>query len=175
MNTQVSQDQTIPFTIGKLLRQSREILGLTQKNIAEQLCLKISIIRDIEEDNIPIDLSSTFLRGYIRSYAKIVYISEDNLISYLEQQIPLQVTTIAPMRRFSLGKKNKKTDSWLIMFTWLVVFIVLGITGSWLWQNHKSQQEDIAKIVKKSSAQIVEHSKLEPSNFIKILTEFYYL
>ncbi|MCW6539936.1 cytoskeleton protein RodZ [Yersinia ruckeri] len=154
MNTEAPQDQNVPVTTGVRLRQAREALGLTQQNIAERLCLKVSTIRDIEEDNAQANLASTFLRGYIRSYAKLVRLPEDELLPMLAKQAPIRAAKVAPMQSFSLGKKRKKRDGWLMSFTWLIVFVVLGLTGAWWWQNHQAQQAEIANMADQSSAQL---------------------
>ncbi|AHK18025.1 cytoskeletal protein RodZ [Yersinia similis] len=154
MNTEASQDQTVTETPGVRLRQARELLGLTQQTVAERLCLKVSTIRDIEEDNAQANLASTFHRGYIRSYAKLVHLPEDELLPILEKQAPVRAAKVAPMQSFSLGKKHKKRDGWLMSFTWLIVLVVLGLTGAWWWQNHQAQQAEIANMVDQSSAQL---------------------
>ena len=120
MNTEASQDQTVPETTGVRLRQAREALGLTQQMVAERLCLKVSTIRDIEEDKAQANLASTFHRGYIRSYAKLVHLPEDELLPMLAKQAPIRAAKVAPMQSFSLGKKHKKRDGWLMTFTWLI-------------------------------------------------------
>ena len=71
MNTEATHDQNEALTTGVRLRNAREQLGLSQQAVAERLCLKVSTVRDIEEDKAPADLASTFLRGYIRSYARL--------------------------------------------------------------------------------------------------------
>ncbi|STI47997.1 putative regulatory protein [Escherichia coli] len=65
MNTEATHDQNEALTTGARLRNAREQLGLSQQAVAERLCLKVSTVRDIEEDKAPADLASTFLRGYI--------------------------------------------------------------------------------------------------------------
>ncbi|QHB31729.1 cytoskeleton protein RodZ [Yersinia canariae] len=154
MNTEASQDQTVPETTGVRLRQAREALGLTQQMVAERLCLKVSTIRDIEEDKAQANLASTFHRGYIRSYAKLVHLPEDELLPMLEKQAPIRAAKVAPMQSFSLGKKHKKRDGWLMSFTWLIVLVVLGLTGAWWWQNHQAQQAEIVTMADQSSAQL---------------------
>ncbi|CNH58383.1 cytoskeletal protein RodZ [Yersinia aldovae] len=154
MNTEASQDQTVPETTGVRLRQAREALGLTQQTVAERLCLKVSTIRDLEEDKAQANLASTFHRGYIRSYAKLVHLPEDELLPILAKQAPVRAAKVAPMQSFSLGKKHKKRDGWLMTFTWLIVLVVLGLTGAWWWQNHQAQQAEIATMADQSSAQL---------------------
>ncbi len=80
MNTEATHDQNEALTTGVRLRNAREQLGLSQQAVAERLCLKVSTVRDIEEDKAPADLASTFLRGYIRSYARLVHIPEEELL-----------------------------------------------------------------------------------------------
>ncbi|HHH3371310.1 TPA: cytoskeleton protein RodZ, partial [Enterobacter hormaechei subsp. xiangfangensis] len=43
---------------------------------------------------------------------------------------------------------------WLMSFTWLVLFVVVGLTGAWWWQNHKAQQEEITTMADQSSAEL---------------------
>lgn len=154
MNTEATHDQHEAQSTGVRLRNAREQLGLSQQAVAERLCLKVSTVRDIEEDNAPADLASTFLRGYIRSYARLVHIPEEELLPGLEKQAPVRAAKVAPMQSFSLGKRRKKRDGWLMTFTWLVLFVVVGLTGAWWWQNHKAQQEEITTMADQTSAEL---------------------
>ena len=146
MNTEATQDNSVVHSTGERLRLAREKMGLTQQNVAERLCLKLSTVRDIEEDKSPADLASTFLRGYIRSYARLVHIPEEELLPMMAKQTPVRAAKIEPMQHFSLGKRRKKRDGWLMIFTWLVLFVVVGLTGAWWWQNHKASQDDLVSM-----------------------------
>ena len=154
MNTEATHDKNEALSTGVRLRNAREQLGFSQQVVAERLCLKVSTVRDIEEDKAPADLASTFLRGYIRSYARLVHIPEEELLQGLEKQAPIRPANVAPMQSFSLGKRRKKRDGWLMTFTWLVLFVVVGLTGAWWWQNHKAQQEEITTMADQSSAEL---------------------
>ena len=154
MNTEATHDKNEALSTGVRLRNAREQLGFSQQVVAERLCLKVSTVRDIEEDKAPADLASTFLRGYIRSYARLVHIPEEELLPGLEKQAPIRPANVAPMQSFSLGKRRKKRDGWLMTFTWLVLFVVVGLTGAWWWQNHKAQQEEITTMADQSSAEL---------------------
>lgn len=146
MNTEATQDTTAANSTGARLRAAREQMGMTQQNVAERLCLKLSTVRDIEEDKSPADLASTFLRGYIRSYARLVHVPEEDLLPMMAKQAPVRAAKVEPMQSFSLGKRRKKRDGWLMIFTWLVVFVVVGLTGAWWWQNHKAAQDDLVSL-----------------------------
>lgn len=176
MNIEASQDNSESMTIGKCLRKARKQLGLSQQEIAERLCLKKSTVRDIEEDNISDDLASTFARGYIRSYAKLVHIPEEELLLTLTEQATQKIAKVAPIHSFSLGKHHKKREGFLMTLTWLMVLLVLSLTGLWWWQNHKAQQEEIATIaagsivkVARSSVRLKALNKNQVNNITNIL------
>lgn len=148
-----SKDEEITLTAGQILRQAREKLGLTQQQVAESLCLRQTIIRYIEDDAMPKELSPIFARGYVRAYAKLVDIPErdvlpvmdgDELISPAPTKatIPFQGTEL---RGFPLNKNSirKRRDSILMLFTWVILIVVLGLTAVWWWQNHNKALEDI--------------------------------
>ncbi|MGE9552329.1 cytoskeleton protein RodZ [Erwinia amylovora] len=152
MNTEATQDNSAVNSTGQRLRAAREQMGLTQQNVAERLCLKLSTVRDLEEDTSPADLASTFLRGYIRSYARLVHVPEEELLPMMAKQAPVRAAKVEPMQSFSLGKRRKKRDGWLMIFTWLVLFVVVGLTGAWWWQNHKAAQDDLVSMADQNSA-----------------------
>ncbi|WP_297201208.1 cytoskeleton protein RodZ [uncultured Pluralibacter sp.] len=154
MNTEATQDPQAAHTTGTRLRNAREQLGLSQQSVAERLCLKVSTIRDIEDDKAPAELAATFLRGYIRSYARLVHVPEDELLPMMAKQVPMKSAKMQPGQHISLGKRRKKRDGWLMTFTWLVLFVVVGLTGAWWWQNHKAQQEEISTMADQSSAEL---------------------
>ncbi len=152
MNTEATQDKSNVNSTGERLRGARELMGLTQQNVAERLCLKLSTVRDIEEDKSPADLASTFLRGYIRSYARLVRVPEEELLPMMAKQTPVRAAKVEPMQSFSLGKRRKKRDGWLMIFTWLVLFVVVGLTGAWWWQNHKAAQDDLVTMADQNAS-----------------------
>jgi len=164
MNTEATQDKSAVNSTGERLRQAREEMGLSQQIVAERLCLKLSTVRDIEEDRSPADLASTFLRGYIRSYARLVHVPEEELLPMMAKQTPIRAGKVEPMQSFSLGKRRKKRDGWLMIFTWLVLFVVVGLTGAWWWQNHKAAQEDLVSMADQNASTGSANSQSIPLN-----------
>ena len=152
MNTEATQEKSNPNSTGARLRSAREQMGLSQQHIADRLCLKLSTVRDIEDDKTPTDLASTFLRGYIRSYARLVHVPEDELLPMMAKQVPLKTAKVAPMQNYALGKRRKKRDGWLSIVTWLIIFVVIGLTGAWWWQNHKAAQNDLVSLAEQNNA-----------------------
>lgn len=160
MNIARLQDQVRLTTIGGCLRQARENIGLSQQIVAERLCLKVSTVRDIEEDHVNPNLAATFLRGYIFSYARLVHIPEEDLIPMMAKQALLKTSKVAPMKNFLIDKIRKERDGWLMGVTWFIIFAVVGLTGIWWWQYHQAQQQDIANMVVQSSVKLLQRHNM---------------
>lgn len=111
MNTEATHDQNEALTTGARLRNAREQLGLSQQAVAERLCLKVSTVRDIEEDKAPADLASTFLRGYIRSYARLVHIPEEELLRGAGKAGSTSGCKSCADAEFFLGKRRKNATA----------------------------------------------------------------
>lgn len=90
---------------GEILRQRREELGLSQKDISERLRLKVSVIENIESNHFDSHHVATFIRGYFRSYAKAVGIKEKDILAALEQSGRGQHKE-QPMHSFSQKPRN---------------------------------------------------------------------
>ncbi|MCL9783946.1 cytoskeleton protein RodZ [Vibrio sp. S4M6] len=130
--------ETVELEAGTILKNKREELGLSQKQIADRLRLKLSIIQDIENNNFEIGQVATFTRGYLRSYAKAVGIEESAILAALgdEDSAKPQAQT---MTSFSRKTKNEKHDNRIMIITWAILAVIIGISSLWWWQN---QQRD---------------------------------
>ncbi len=142
MNTEATHDQNEALTTGARLRNAREQLGLSQQAVAERLCLKVSTVRDIEETrhrqfcfNIP-------ARIYPLLCASGTY-SRRRTAARAGKAGSTSGCKSCANAEFFLGKRRKKRDGWLMTFTWLVLFVVIGLSGVWWWQDHKAQQGEI--------------------------------
>ncbi len=120
-------------SIGVLLKQTRQELGLTIEEVAERLKLRVTVVREIE-DNCCDDSQTTFVRGYIRSYAKLVGLDADKVLNtYVDTY---QVETIEhQMQSFSKKTSRQQLDNRVMNLTWVIFSVVVGITAIWWWQN----------------------------------------
>ena len=65
---------------GEILLKARLQKGYSDIEVAEQMHLPVSVVRAIEEDSYEKIKNHIFIKGYIRSYAKIVEVSGDDVI-----------------------------------------------------------------------------------------------
>ncbi len=85
--TDTAEEQTQPADLGgpsPHFVAAREKLGLTQKEVADKLFLTTTFIKYIDEgefDKIP---KPAFIKGYLRSYARVVELSGDEMVALYE-------------------------------------------------------------------------------------------
>ncbi|MBY8101832.1 DUF4115 domain-containing protein [Vibrio fluvialis] len=138
MNTEQDNitESTPKVQPGTLLKEKREALGLTQKQVADRLRLRFTIIQNIEENNFDSDLVATFTRGYLRSYAKAVGLAEHLVLDAFEESVtpePQEQT----MQSFSKKTKREKHDSRIMTITWIILLVIIGMSSLWWWQNNE--------------------------------------
>jgi cytoskeleton protein RodZ len=68
-----------------MLRMARERLGLSQKEVADHLYLTTNFIAYIDEGSFEKIPKPAFIKGYVRSYAKVVELDGDELIAMYEE------------------------------------------------------------------------------------------
>ncbi|MGP1927936.1 MAG: cytoskeleton protein RodZ [Arsenophonus sp. NC-QC1-MAG3] len=149
MNSKPKTEKT-EITVGQRLLQEREALGLSRESVAERLCLKVCTIRKIEEDSNSHSVDPTFLRGYIRSYAKLVNIPEKEILELLNKHSPAKAVVISPIQSYSLGKTRKKWEGLLMKFTWLIIIICIAMVGIWWLQDYKAQKQEITTMAEQN-------------------------
>ena len=135
MTTELTQPSSAVQTLsaGQLLRQAREQQNLTLAQVAQQLNLSRSLIDDLEQDQVDAKLSSTFVRGYLRSYAKLLKIPAQQVLdAYSSNSKGLhQVPSLT--RSFSKRTAKEATENRFMWVTYFViaVFVVLLVLGFW--------------------------------------------
>lgn len=132
----VKEEEDNQIGPGTLLKQKRESLGLTQKQIADRLRLRLTIIQSLEENNFDIDKVSTFTRGYVRSYAKLVGIDEPEILAAYDHYCGATAPDLL-MTSFSRKTTREQHNSRINLITVGIVAIVIGISSVWWYQNQK--------------------------------------
>lgn len=119
MNIKENEENSTEEVIrpGDMLRQAREKLGYSQKDIASRLRLKISVINNIEDNIFEESQVATFTRGYVSSYAKYVGLNEKEILAKLDQLGHAQPKE-QEMQSFSRRTKREAHDSRIMGITW---------------------------------------------------------
>ncbi|MDX8385714.1 MAG: DUF4115 domain-containing protein [Gallionella sp.] len=83
-NSQKQNDQTTEhpaLSVGSILRETREKLGMSIEDVAAQIKLAPRQIEALEADDLSKLPELAFVRGFIRSYAKILRLDAQDLLS----------------------------------------------------------------------------------------------
>ena len=116
---------------GALLRAAREAAGLTQDSVAQQLKLAPRQVRAIEEDDYARLPGRTFVRGFVRNYARLLRVDADAVVAALpgqESGSPLDRPTLTPTVRpmAELRDESERRNTWS---RWLIPLALLAIVA----------------------------------------------
>ncbi len=146
MTDEPSLDETESLTApGKLLRDKREDMGLTQGEVAARLRLSKQSIKDIEADDYSHFSAVIYVRGYIRGYAAIVGLDpapllraffEMGFVDLLNQMPRTSYISSSVTKTVRLNRSKKRIASWVSYLFFVLLFAM--VVAWWHGQrNHK--------------------------------------
>lgn len=124
----IEQNRTL--ILGWRLRFAREALKLEVDDIAAELHLSSRTITAIEEDDYS-SIPPIYACGYLRKYARIVKLSEDEIIAEFEekgQELPPVLSEVIVRSRETV---DKKSIAWI---TYAIVAVLVALFIAW-WQT----------------------------------------
>ena len=68
------------MSVGILLRQARESVGMSIEELAEATCVRRTVLLDLENDNFASSGGLAYARGHIRNIAKVLHANADLLV-----------------------------------------------------------------------------------------------
>lgn len=128
------QDDSQAAGPGQLLRNAREQLGWTREQVASRIHLRLTLIAAIESDTYDKHTSHTFIRGYLRTYAKLVGIPDETILAAYDK-LGLTPPDNIDMQSFSRRSRQQANDSRLKVVTWLVILVLIALSVAWWWQS----------------------------------------
>ena len=123
---------------GQILKLARDRAGLTSQDIANKLKLKKVVIEDLEQDNYDINISLTFIKGYLKLYAKYVQVDESEIIKAFEN-LSTQSNEPAKMQSFSRRVAHQANDDKLMLVTYFIVAVVIALVVLWWFQENSAE------------------------------------
>ncbi|ABV36042.1 conserved hypothetical protein [Shewanella sediminis HAW-EB3] len=127
-------------SLGSLLKAAREKQGASVADIAGQLHLRPCIVEDIEADNFGEIASATYVKGYVKNYARIVQADKKAIQACLDRQLPK--ASAPEMQSFSRKTTRQARDGRLMFVTYLIAFILLALLVLW-WVQKSDTLSDI--------------------------------
>lgn len=133
---------------GDLLRAAREAKGLSTQEVATYLCLRRQLIEEIDDNKFDPKVAGTFIRGYLKSYAKHVDASEADVLAAYSDLV-LEKPSPGNMQSFSRKKAIETQDSRLMLITYIIIAVLVASFVVFLWQQ--SNSNDAAAEVESSA------------------------
>ncbi|PHR88604.1 MAG: helix-turn-helix domain-containing protein [Moritella sp.] len=117
-------------TAGQMLQDARIASGISVQEVCNHIHLKLSVINNIEQSVADKQISSTFMRGYIRCYARYLKISEDEVITaYDGQNVACEQQT--ELQSFSCRTKLEAHDNRLMLVSYGIIGFMLAVFLIW--------------------------------------------
>ncbi len=121
---------------GQRLREARETADLKPEQIAERLRLPVRVIAAIEEDDYSQTPAQTFVRGYLRAYAKLVDVDADLVVdAFNVLNIPEQLELDRSILKSASYQKSSLTKSLRMrLSTFGISLLLLFLVTMW-WRG----------------------------------------
>lgn len=123
-------------TIGDLLRSAREKAHFTLEDLAKDTHIKLEYLIALEDNNFDALPAATFIKAYIRNYARLFKLDEKPLFAILRRDYEESVKGQLIPREFLYPQLKKKT-LWspihLVFISVMMVFVVFFSYATWQW------------------------------------------
>lgn len=127
--TEITHDQGPLWQIGQRLKSVREEKKMTLNQVAETTRISLSLLRGIEEGYVENNPGEVFIRGFIRTYAKLLAIPEEELKEPLEELYQNhQAASVEPLQKHSMAMRQNDAEvqSKALLLAAGVIIVVLG-------------------------------------------------
>ena len=134
---------------GERLQAARIKKGLSVEDVANRMHLSTSILEAIEENNFDEITAPIFVKGYLRAYARIVALSEDEMIEqylemYSEEDPPISSTS-------NVVPELSSTDARIKWTTYFVIALLAVFLAAWWWNKQQNIDAPVSLDVQSST------------------------
>lgn len=134
---------------GERLQAARIQQGLSLDDVANRMHLSVNILESIEDNDFDEITAPIFVKGYLRAYARIVGLDEDEMIQlyldYYSGEDPPITSTSNTVPELSV------TDARIKWTTYLVIVVLGALLAAWWW-NKEQDQEGLISLEAESTA-----------------------
>lgn len=122
---------------GRLLREAREALNLSQDEMSRRLHLDLKMVKALESDDYKKLPPPIFVTGYLRNYARLTNLPADELIASYNRAAGAQPPPIKVLTPSNQGAEHP-TDRPVQLTTYVMALVVLVVVlGLWWWQGRE--------------------------------------
>lgn len=147
---------------GDRLQAARISHGFTLADVANKMHLSEAILTSLEENNFDEITAPIFVKGYLRSYARIVNVSEDDIIQqyasyYTDGDPPISSTS-------NTSSDINSDDARVKWITWLIIIGLIVLLAAWWWNRYQQPTETVSLDSSESSETITGVTQEKPTD-----------
>lgn len=131
---EVAAEPSLPLP-GGVLRDAREARGYSIAEIAQSLKFSVRQIEALENDDYASLQGTTFIRGFVRSYARYLKLDEVPLLAALEPQAPVAVADVRVVESMGAAMPVGSADSSKRAYGLAAAVLLLGAVAWFVWQE----------------------------------------
>jgi transcriptional regulator with XRE-family HTH domain len=148
--------------IGNLLKEKRELTGLTLVDVSNSLCIRKSLINAIESGSWKMLPHEVYVRGYLKEYAHLLNVY-DEITDLLKQKEETIVSIEIPIQQ-TVESKHKQIPK--RVFVYPLVFVL--VIGFFILSQINKEQKTSAQIqyAERTSKQIIDNTGSDSQNLI---------
>jgi len=137
-----SESKPTGIGIGERLQAARIQQGLSVEDIATRMHLNAQIVKSIEDNNFDDITAPIFVKGYLRAYARIVSLDEEELIQqyanyYSHEDPPISTTS-------NMAPELSVADVRIKWTTYLVILGLAALLAAWWWNKNQNEATPIS-------------------------------
>ncbi len=129
---------------GERLSKARKQQKLDIDAVAGQLNLSVSVLRSLEADDYSALPSSTFVKGYIRNYARLLRLPDTELVKAFEHQTGLHSSMD---EQHPVPRARSKVAAKRVGAILMVLILLLIVIGWWVLGEQKPVDKPVAEQV----------------------------
>jgi cytoskeleton protein RodZ len=147
-------------TPSELLVEARQRLGLSQKEVADELYLTTSFIEYIDVGEFASIPNPAFIKGYLRAYARVVELSGDEIVALYRADLQGREPT-PEIKRLTEEDVGTASITGPVLQSGLVGLAGLGliVAVTW-WFVSGSEEEPLLSVVQPSALQLAAQGSL---------------
>lgn len=134
-------EPTVSESVGDLLSSERARLGLTEKDVADQLHITMHYVRAIESNSFEKLPGAVFAKGYIKSYALLLELDVDRVLAGYNEFLNEQQDAAREKTRIQVRRRKDKGRLWVTASALAFFSLFLAV---WFFNSSPAEEAESA-------------------------------
>ncbi len=126
-------------SVGELLSNARKAAGWTVVEVASKLNMTVLVIESLEQNQFAQLPGTTFARGYVRSYAKLLNLDAAELVKFFDQQNGT-VTDAGEVHTIDRMGESRKVSRGMLQLSLFLLFLIVLAAVYYGWQSRQANE-----------------------------------